>query len=92
MKTIEQQILEAVTRRWGPRTDENVGLKLAEECGEVVGAITKISEGRAGEDDLDKEMGDALIVLSQLAARRRTTLEKIRGRRWKEIKKRLLTK
>lgn len=42
-------------------------LKLAEEVGEVVGAVVKVNEGRATLIDLKNEIGDAMISLLNLA-------------------------
>lgn len=88
MKTTETEILEFATAKWGEKSMERLLTKLAEETGEIAGAIIKIPEGRATEQDLDDELGDALIVLSQFAARRGTTLEALRARRFETIKER----
>ena len=90
MKTTEKEILEFATAQWGEKTMERLANKLAEETGEIAGAVVKIPEGRATDDDLDKELGDALIVLSQFAAKRATTLENLRSRRFEQIKARAL--
>ena len=89
-KSIERQIFEFSTERWGIKTLEGLGLKVAEEAGEVAGALSKIPERRATLEDLDDEVGDLLIVLSQVAAKRGTTLEALRQRRWEIIKERPL--
>lgn len=74
--------------QWGPRTLEDVGLKLSEESGEVSGAIIKIAEGRATVQDLRDEIGDVMIVLSQMAARLGSTLEDLRNERFEKIRHR----
>ena len=85
MKTFEQEILDFATEQWGEKDFAGMALKLAEESGEIAGACVKIPEGRASVDDLDKEIGDALIVLSQLAAKRGTTLRDLRAIRFAQI-------
>ncbi len=84
----ETVIFEVARKFWGPRTLDNCALKLAEECGEVCGAVSKMPEGRASQRDLEDEMGDVLIVLSQLAAKLETTLENLLEKRWTEILRR----
>lgn len=88
MKTTEQEILDFATYQWGGKELAAIALKLAEECGEIAGAIIKTNEGRSTYAELDEEMGDALIVLSQLAARRGTTLEDLRSQRFAQIQER----
>ncbi len=83
--TTEEVIADFCVRQWGDKDRPWVGLKLAEESGEVCGALVKIPEGRATEEDLDKEIGDVLIVLSQLAAQKGLTLESLRECRFKQI-------
>jgi len=90
--TTEQHILAFATFQWGLKDLSGVALKLAEECGEIAGAIIKTNEGRSTHEELDKEMGDALIVLSQLAANRGTTLEKLRADRFAQIQERAARK
>jgi NTP pyrophosphatase (non-canonical NTP hydrolase) len=87
-KTIEEEILEFANSQWGEKTWEGLGLKLGEEAGEVAGAIVKIPEKRATLEDLDLEVGDTLIVLSQIAARLGTTLEALQAKRFEQIKER----
>lgn len=84
----ETLILTLASKLWGTRTFENTALKLAEECGEICGAVNKLPEGRATLSDLADEAGDALIVLSQLAALMEVTLEELLARRWTEILRR----
>lgn len=83
--TTETQILDFATEQWGEKSMERLVNKLAEETGEIAGAIVKIPEGRATTEDLDKELGDALIVLSQFAAKRGTTLDALRSKRFEQI-------
>lgn len=67
---------------------EGLASKLAEETGEIAGAVVKIPEGRTTAAELDQELGDALIVLAQFAARRHTTLESLLNHRFAQIKER----
>lgn len=84
----ESIILDFAIQHWGEKTMAGRALKLGEESGEVQGAVSKIEENRATEADLDDEMGDVLIVLSQMAAMRGTTLEALRSKRFEFIKDR----
>lgn len=84
----EKEILAFASAQWGVKDMAAIGLKVGEEAGEVAGAIVKIPEGRAQLSDLDKELGDILIVLSQLAALRDTTLSALRSKRFEQIKAR----
>lgn len=86
--TTESTILAFAVSQWGEKTLEGRALKLGEESGEVQGAISKLSENRATESDLDDELGDVLIVLSQIAAMRGTTLDALRAKRFEFIKAR----
>lgn len=88
MRTIEAEILEFATAQWGEKTLAAIGLKVGEEAGEIAGALVKIPEGRATDEDLDKEVGDLMIVLSQIAAKRGYTLEAVRAMRFEQIKAR----
>ena len=90
MATVEQEIMEWRERRWPKPGDQTMWdtLKLAEEAGEVVAAVVKCHEGRLPIEELDIELGDLLIVMSALAARRGTTLEELRAKRWAEVRKR----
>ncbi len=84
----EQLILATSSKLFGERTLAGSALKLAEEVGEVCGAVNKLPEGRATHEELDAELGDALIVLSQLAALRGKTLYELLADRWEEILRR----
>lgn len=84
----ENEILEFAQSKWGKKTPERIALKLSEECGEVAGAVIKMGEKRATRSDLLDEIGDCLIVLSQLAALYEESLEFLRERRFREIKRR----
>ena len=84
----EKRILQFAESQWGVRNIEQVALKACGECGEFAEAVTKIGEGRATYEDADEEVGDILIVLSQWAAKRGTTLEALRSKAFAKIKMR----
>jgi NTP pyrophosphatase (non-canonical NTP hydrolase) len=74
--------------RFGAKSLDGIALKFMEEAGEVAGACVKIPAGRATMADLEDELGDCLIVLSQFAAALGTTLEALRAKRFMAIVKR----
>ena len=82
MKTPEQIIRDFAFEQWDDKSPRDIALKLCEEAGEVAGAAVKIREGRAKLRDMDDEVGDVLIVLSQYAAQRETTLDELRKQRF----------
>ena len=86
---IEDQILAFAEAQWGKRTDEQIALKACGECGEFAEAVTKMGERRTSPEDADLEVGDVLIVLSQWAAKRGTTLEELRAVAFNRIKARV---
>lgn len=90
--TEESRILEWCEEAFHPKTIDGLVLKLFEESGEVAGAAVKIPEGRATWDDFDDEVGDVLIVLSQIAAKRGTTLKELLQRRFEFIQQRRASK
>lgn len=90
--TKEQEILNYITVEFGQSKLERIALKFGEEAGELQAAIHKLDEDRSTLADLDDEAGDVLIVLSQIAALRQTTLEELRDRRFKMIKERALNR
>ena len=81
----EQTISEWHDKKWPEKDDRHVAAKLAEETGEVCGALIKLVEGRRSIDDVKDEIGDVLIVLSVLAGRHGWTLEGLRTRRFIEV-------
>jgi NTP pyrophosphatase (non-canonical NTP hydrolase) len=80
--TMEAYIAEWHEHKYGVVDDRIVGCKLAEESGEVCGALIKIREGRVERSDVADELGDVLIVLSVLAGRYGYTLEELREQRF----------
>lgn len=86
--TIEKEILTFAQSEWGISKLEKIALKLGEEAGEVQAAIHKLSEDRSTLKLVDDEIGDVLVVLSQLAALRNTTLDELREKRFAFIKQR----
>jgi len=86
--TVEAEMWAWQEQRW-PNVDLRVvAAKLAEECGEVCGAINKWADNRAGGNDIAAELGDLLIVASTIAARLDTTLDELRARRWVTVRAR----
>lgn len=73
--TSEQEILNLAELLWGPRSVDQIAMKLAEEAGEVCGSVIKMAEGRETITDLAEEVGDVLFVASQLAAKLGTTTQ-----------------
>lgn len=72
--TLARAITLHVETEWPTAPDRRkvdaICMKLAEEVGELIGAIVKLSQGRTDEDWLTealKEEGDVMIVLAQLA-------------------------
>jgi len=90
MKTIttEEEIYHFAVERWGHKSVADLALKLSEESGEVAGVCIKRGERRSTLSDLDNEIGDVLIVLSQMASLRGQTLEELRASRFLQIKAR----
>lgn len=86
--TKEDEILAFTLRQFGHRTLKDIAVKLGEETGEVLGAVTKLEEDRATLEDFDAEVGDVLIVLSQFAGWRGKTLDEMREARFQTIQER----
>lgn len=87
-ETLEGRIFRYVTDKWGPKSGADIALKLAEECGEVAGAVVRMDEERGDVDGIADELGDLLIVASQLAFLLGGTLDEIRAERWRVIQER----
>lgn len=73
---------------WVPCSADAFAMKVGEEAGEVLGAVTKVAEHRASLDDLRGEMGDVLVALSCLAAWHGWTLDELRSSRFEEVQRR----
>ncbi len=84
----ESEIFRFVIDKWGAKSGRDIALKLCEESGEVAGAVIRLDEKRGTEDQIAEEVGDVLIVASQLAFILGTTLEQLRSDRWETIKNR----
>jgi NTP pyrophosphatase (non-canonical NTP hydrolase) len=82
---LENHIAAEVRNRHGEKSFDQLALKLAEEAGEVVGAINKLADGRSVAADVDAEIGDVLIVLCQFAERRGCKLEDYLVQRWATV-------
>lgn len=87
-ETLEAEIFRFVTDQWGEKSGLDIGLKLSEETGEVCGAIVRVNQDRGTVDQIADELGDALIVASQLAFLLGGTIEQIRADRWEQVKSR----
>lgn len=79
---IEHTVTLFCDTKWGKKSPHGMAVKLAEECGEVCGAVTKMEEGRASKEDLLDELGDVLVVLCQFAHSECTTLQALLERRF----------
>lgn len=67
---------------------DRVGLKFAEEAGEVAGALVKIEEGRLTLDDLAGEIGDATICLARICTMAGLDYSTVVAERWAEVRER----
>lgn len=75
--------------KWPEKGDNRVvAAKLAEECGEVCGAVIKQAEGRRTTADVLDEIGDALIVLTVLSERYGYAIAEARARRFAHVRAR----
>ena len=72
--TLAEDVAAQHARLWGDAPTERVALKVAEEAGEIAGAIVKLSEGRRSVADVVHELGDLAYALEALAARFGTSL------------------
>lgn len=82
---LEHVINEWHRQRFGNLDARIIGCKLAEETGEVCGALIKAEENRADRNDLFDELGDLLIVASVIAGRHGQTLDQLRNTRWATV-------
>jgi NTP pyrophosphatase (non-canonical NTP hydrolase) len=82
----DAQVSDWHSLRWPEKADDRiVGAKLAEETGEVCGALIKYAEGRRDVLDVLDELGDVAIVLTVLAQRHGFTVDELRARRFAEV-------
>lgn len=65
--------------------------KLAEEAGEVCGALVKLHEGRGGPQEVADELGDVLLVVSTIAGHFGWTVDELRAKRWAYVQQRAVT-
>lgn len=54
--------------QFGHKTLANKGMKVGEECGELLGALVRYEEGRGGIDKVRAEMGDVIVTLCALCS------------------------
>jgi phosphoribosyl-ATP pyrophosphohydrolase len=85
IQNIEQNVLHWAFQRHIllPDNDRNQALKLAEEAGELCGAILKNNQPAVVDG-----IGDCLVVLTILAHQRGTSLQECFEAAWNEIKDR----
>ena len=75
MLAVQEDLAQWHPRKYPDATDADVGVKLGEECGEVLQALDRIRYARVSADmqtlhkNLRDEIGDALIVLTVLCNR-----------------------
>lgn len=81
-------------RNWPDPTEVDVVLavtKVAEEAGELVGALTKYHEGRRGPEEILAELGDVVIAAIGAASRLENlldldvSLEDLAIERWRDV-------
>jgi len=86
----ELGILHFAEGQWGVKPLEGVLLKACAELGEAADAVIKHGEGRDTLEHADMEVGDVLVVLSQYAAKRGTTLDGLRAAAFQKCKDRVV--
>jgi NTP pyrophosphatase (non-canonical NTP hydrolase) len=84
----ELGILAFAEEQWGLKTLQEVALKGCAEMGEVADALIKTAEGRSTYEEADMEVGDVMVVLSQYAAKRGTTLDALRAAAYQKCRER----
>jgi NTP pyrophosphatase (non-canonical NTP hydrolase) len=84
-----------IARRWPvPHLDQELlgvllaAAKVAAEAGELVDAVIKTIEDRAGRAEIEAEFGDVLVASRCLAGRLRVDPDRILADRWAEVVKR----
>ena len=86
----EVGILSFAQEQWGVKTLDGILLKACAELGEAADAVIKTNEGRATLEDADMEVGDVLVVLSQYAAMRGTSLDALRTKAFRKCQERVI--
>lgn len=91
MRTVEHLVTDLAASRWGAPTRLKLAAKLCEEAGEVAGVLVRLEEGegRATAEDLGREVGDLLVVASQIAHLLGATLEELRAERVGALRRRV---
>lgn len=67
-------------KQFGDRAVERIALKLGEETGEVLGALTRhleLRDGRTWDDEIKEEIGDVMVVLMVLCDKMGFSLQDI---------------
>lgn len=85
----EMGILSFAEAQWGVKSLDSVLLKACAELGEAADEVIKTGEGRSELVKADMEIGDVLVVLSQYAAKRGTTLDSLRAGAYAKCKQRV---
>lgn len=86
----ELGILAFAQEQWGVKSLQQIALKGCAEMGELADELIKIDEGRSAIEKADMEAGDTLVVLSQYAAKRNTTLSALRAKAFAKCKDRVI--
>lgn len=86
----QQEVLSWVYERWPHAADpRSRALKLAEEAGEVVGAVVKMGEGRKSKHDLGLETAQLVLCAMALAASAGFDLDEYVRLEWTTLQRRV---
>jgi len=79
MKTIttEQKPLDFAVKKWGHKSFAELTLRIAEESNKITKACIELHETRSTYDDLDNNIGNRLLELSQMVYMHMKTLEEL---------------
>lgn len=77
-----------IAQRWPSADPFSQACKVAEEAGEVVGAVIKQREGRRTEDDVLDELADTVIAAVAAIQARHDCAELVVLDRWQQVKSR----
>ncbi|BBY78914.1 hypothetical protein H7I53_18120 [Mycolicibacterium pulveris] len=77
-----------VTQRWPTSTPFTQACKVAEEAGEVVGAVIKQREGRRTEEAVLDELADTVIAAISAIQARSDSAEQVVLDRWVQVRSR----